>query len=198
MDLVNPPSGKVPTRTNSPGDDSFAAFASADGSLTFTTTVLNPNFTAANSVVNGINPIPGQFTGGEGAVSGQEVEFDVTFTTSFSVGATDHDFFRPEVGVTGGNFLWLSAPKPIVAPGTTFSPDLQSWIRNQNLSADWLRIGTDITGQALSTLPFPCRALSPRNRTAWCCDGCGTVRASPAIGAPPPDPRLRLEFQGIR
>lgn len=146
-DSTNPPSGQVPTRVNSPSDNSFAAFASADGSLTFTTTVLNPSFTAANSVVNGINPSPGQFTGGEGAVTGQEVEFDITFTTSFSVGATDHDFFRPEVGVTGGNFLWLSAPKPIVAPGTPFAPDLQSWIRNQNLSPDWLRIGTDITHQ---------------------------------------------------
>ena len=146
-DSTNPPSGQVPTRVNSPSDNSFAAFASGDGSLTFTTTILNVSFTAANSVVNGINPIPGQFTGGEGAVTGQEVEFDITFTTPFSVGAADHDFFRPEVEVSGGIFLWLSAPKPIVAPGTPFTPDLQSWIRNQNLSPDWLRIGTDITHQ---------------------------------------------------
>jgi hypothetical protein len=49
-----------------------------------------------------------------------------------------------------GDFLWLSAPKPIVAPGTPFAPgaaDLQSWIRNDALAPDWLRIGTDITGQ---------------------------------------------------
>jgi hypothetical protein len=25
-------------------------------------------------------------------------------------------------------------------------PDLQSWIRNENLAPDWLRIGTDIVG----------------------------------------------------
>jgi hypothetical protein len=31
------------------------------------------------------------------------------------------------------------------APGPT-PPDLQSWIRNDNLAPDWLRIGTDITG----------------------------------------------------
>ncbi len=49
--------------------------------------------------------------------------------------------------MTTGNFLWLSAPKPIVAPGTPFTPDLQSWIRNANLDPDWLRIGTDITHQ---------------------------------------------------
>jgi len=49
--------------------------------------------------------------------------------------------------LSSGNFLWLSAPKPIVAPGTPFAPDLQSWIRNDDLAPDWLRIGTDITGQ---------------------------------------------------
>ena len=38
------------------------------------------------------------------------------------------------------------APKPIVAPGTPFTPDLQSWIRNEHLQPDWLRIGTDIVG----------------------------------------------------
>ena len=46
-----------------------------------------------------------------------------------------------------GNFLWLSAPKPIVPSGTPFSADLQTWIRNADLSPDWLRIGMDITGQ---------------------------------------------------
>jgi hypothetical protein len=46
----------------------------------------------------------------------------------------------------GGDFLWLSAAKPIVSPGTPFTPDLQSWIRNDGLEPDWLRIGTDIVG----------------------------------------------------
>jgi len=45
--------------------------------------------------------------------------------------------------VSGGNFLYLSAP----FPGTQFSPDLQTWIRNANLKPDWSRIGTDITHQ---------------------------------------------------
>jgi hypothetical protein len=49
------------------------------------------------------------------------------------------------VQLTEGDFLWFSAPKPIVPPGTQFSPDLQTWIRNDNLDPDWLRIGTDIT-----------------------------------------------------
>jgi len=37
----------------------------------------------------------------------------------------------------------LSAPKVIPAP-----KDLQAWIRNSNLTPDWLRIGTDIVGGA--------------------------------------------------
>ena len=51
------------------------------------------------------------------------------------------------IAVNGnGNFMWLSAPKPIVPPGTPFAPDLQAWVRNADLDPDWLRIGTDIVG----------------------------------------------------
>jgi hypothetical protein len=100
--------------------------------------VVNPTFTALNSVVNGING-PNPFTGGEGPVTGTEVTITVTFDPPIFLPA-DHYFFRPEVGLSSGNFLWLSAPKPIVT-------DLQSWIRNDNLAPDWLRIGTDITHQ---------------------------------------------------
>src|SRR5262245_39669122 len=53
---------------------------------------------------------------------------------------------RPASGLSSGNFLWLSAPRPIVAPGTPFTGDLQAWIRNTNLDPAWLRIGTDIVG----------------------------------------------------
>ena len=138
----------VPTRVNSPGDVEIddATRDGLAGTLSFGATLLNASFTAANSVVTGINPSPGQFTGGEGPVSGQEVLISVTFNPPISLSA-GHYFFRPEVLLTSGNFLWLSAPKPIVAPGTPFMPDLQSWIRNDNLAPDWLRIGTDITQQ---------------------------------------------------
>src|SRR6185437_2237685 len=78
LDSNNPPSGRVPTRANSPSDVAFLSRDSASGGLSFTTTLLSPSFTVANSVVNGINPIPGQFTGGEGPVTGQEVLFDIT------------------------------------------------------------------------------------------------------------------------
>jgi hypothetical protein len=146
----NPPDGRVLTRMNSPSDNNFAAADGALGQLRFTTTVLNPSFTAANSVVSGIHALPNQFTGGEGPVTGTEVQFNVTFNTPFLLGP-DHVFFRPEVDLgNSGDFLWLSAPKPIVAPGTPFGNDLQSWIRDDGPSAlapDWERIGTDVTHQ---------------------------------------------------
>ena len=49
--------------------------------------------------------------------------------------------------MSSGDFLYLSAPRPILAPGTPFpAGDLQAWIRNSSLAPDWLRIGTDIIG----------------------------------------------------
>ncbi len=146
LDSTNPPSGNVPTRVNSPSDREFAAFDSATAGLTFTSSLLNASFSVANTVVNGIHGLPTPLTGGEGAATGEEVLLNITFNTPLTL-APGHYFFRPEVALANGNFLWLSAPKPIVAPGTPFTPDLQSWIRNSNLSPDWVRIGTDVTGQ---------------------------------------------------
>jgi len=110
--------------------------------------VLTERFTVLNTVVNGINKKPDQTTGGEGEATGEEVEISITFTPPLLLPA-GHYFFRPEVEVTGGDFLYESAPRPIVPPGTPFPPDvtdLQAWIRNDNLLPDWLRIGTDIIG----------------------------------------------------
>jgi len=137
----------VQTRANSPGDVEIdnATRDSANGSLNFSATLVNSSFTASNSVVNGINKAPGQFTSGEGAITGQEVTIRVSFNPPISLPA-GHYFFRPEVLSSSGDFLWLSAPKPIVA-GTPFLTDLQSWIRNDALAPDWSRIGTDITHQ---------------------------------------------------
>jgi hypothetical protein len=138
-DSTIPSSGDVPTRANSPSDVVFDSRDSAvAGQLTFTTSLLNSSFTAANSVLNGINPFPNQHTGGEGSVTGQEVRFTFTLPSGFSLPA-DHYFFVPQVRLTSGDFYWLSAPEPV-------SPDLQAWIRNGDLDPDWLRIGTDIVG----------------------------------------------------
>jgi hypothetical protein len=138
----------VPTRANSPGDVEIddATRDGLDGSLSFAATIVNPSFTVSNSVVNGIIPGPTPFTGGEGAVTGAVVVITVSFNPPIALPA-DHYFFRPEVELSSGDFLWLSAPRPIVAPGTPFLGDLQSWIRNDTLAPDWLRIGTDITHQ---------------------------------------------------
>jgi hypothetical protein len=137
---------RVPTRVNSPSDVELDDRSASAHTLTFTPGIIASTFTAAKSVLNGINPKPNQTTGGEGSVTGQEVQFNVIFTTPFSLPA-DHYFFVPQVQLSSsGNFFWLSAPKPIVSPGTPFSPDLQEWIRNENLAPDWLRVGTDIVG----------------------------------------------------
>ncbi len=137
----------VPTRVNSPSDNEFH-----DPDIrNINPTVLTQTFTAAKSVQPGGIPIPGLTpTGGNASVSGEEVEFDVDFTTPFSL-PPDHYFFVPQVEITaaGGDFLWLSAPRPIVPPGTSFPAgftDLQSWTRDEALDPDWLRVGTDIVG----------------------------------------------------
>lgn len=141
-DSANPPNGAVPTRVNSPSDVAFADRDTAAGTLTFTATTLSSSFTAANSVLNGIHPLPNQTTGGEGPITGSEVQFSVNFSTPFSLPA-DHYFFIPQVQITGGEFYWLSGQRPAVTP---FVPDLQSWIRNADLDPNWLRVGTDIVG----------------------------------------------------
>jgi hypothetical protein len=149
-----PPSGQVPSRTNSPSDNGIdtATRDASNGTLSFFYTSLNPNFTVSNSVVNGINPFivngktDANRTGGEGPTSGEEVQISITFTKPIVLPA-GHYFFRPEVLVTGGDFLYLSAPRPLVSP-TPITPDLQAWIRNARLAPDWLRIGTDIIDAA--------------------------------------------------
>ena len=139
---------QVPTRVNSPSDVAFDTRSSTvGGDLSFAQTTLAPTFTASNSVLNGINSKPNQTTGGEGAVTGVEVRFDITFAHPFVLPA-DHYFFVPQVQVINGEFFWLSGTRPIVAPGTPFAPDLQSWVRSAALDPDWLRVGTDIVGGA--------------------------------------------------
>jgi hypothetical protein len=142
---------QVPTRVNSPSDVELEDRDTATGNLTLTPPTDLGSFTALNSVQpGGIHAIPGFHTGGDGAIMGEEVRFDVTFTTPFTLPA-DHYFFVPQVEVTdpAGNFFWLSAPRPIVPPGTSFPPgftDLQEWTRDAALDPDWLRVGTDIVG----------------------------------------------------
>src|SRR3954454_1457280 len=70
---------QVPTRVNSPSDVEFADRDTSPppGNLTFATRDLGA-FSALNSVQpGGIHAMPGQKTGGNGPISGQEVEFDI-------------------------------------------------------------------------------------------------------------------------
>src|SRR5262245_23258806 len=143
LDSAIPPSGKVPSRANSPSDVEIgtATRAGNSGTLTFSTNVLNSNFGVGNTVVNNLT-VAMSPPGWEGSTAGEQVEITITFTTPIILPA-GHYFFRPEVLLTSGDFLYLSAPKVIPAP-----KDLQAWIRNSNLAPDWLRIGTDIVGGA--------------------------------------------------
>jgi hypothetical protein len=136
----------VPTRMNSPSDVAFDSRDSNGGELSFTTSIVSASLTTLNSIQpGGIHTN----TTGNGPITGQEVQFDVTFTTPFALPA-DHYFFVPQVSVSGGGqFYWLSASRPISGPGTTpFAPDLQVWTRDSALDPDWLRVGTDIVGGA--------------------------------------------------
>ena len=160
---------QVPARQNSPSDVEFEdRDSAASGELSFSTTLL-ANFTSAqNSVDTGIHPIPGFNTGGDGPVSGlQEVQFNVTFSDPIVL-PPDHYFFVPQVLLSNPNqhFLWLSASRPIDATGTPFAPDLQSWIRNDQLDADWLRVGTDIVGGTTFNAAFSLTGSVPEPGTA--------------------------------
>lgn len=151
LDSVNPPSGNVLSRGNSPADVEID-FATRDSSLQtldFTATLVNGSFTVGNSVIDGINKKPNQTTFGEGARTGEEVEISINFTRPIILPA-GHYFFRPEVLVTGGDFLYLSAPRP--TNPTIFPGEAQAWIRNSTLAPDWSRIGTDIIND---TVPPP-------------------------------------------
>jgi hypothetical protein len=141
----------VPTRNNSPSDVALDTRDSAvAGQLTFTSSILSASFTALNSVQpGGIHPSPLQTTNGNGPLTGQEVQINVTFTLPFNL-PINHYFFVPQVLLSnGGQFYWLSASRPISGAGTTpFGPDLQAWTRDASLDPDWLRVGTDIVGGA--------------------------------------------------
>jgi len=86
-------------------------------------------------------------------VTGEEFVISVNFSTPFNL--SPGQYFVPQVA-SSGDFLWLSAPRPIVPPGTPFPPgftDLQTWTRDAMLDPDWLRVGGDIVGPTPTTSP---------------------------------------------
>jgi len=96
------------------------------GSLKFSTSILSASLFVANSAVNGISKLPNNVTTmGEGPVTGEEVEITITFTSPIVLPPGRY-FFRPEVLLTSGDFLYLSAPRPIAPPANPFVGDLQA------------------------------------------------------------------------
>jgi hypothetical protein len=143
LDSTFPPSGRVLSRVNSPADVEIdsATRDGADGTLGFSYALQAAGVTVASTVINGINPNPSR-TGGEGPATGDQAQITITFTKPILLPAGQY-FFRPDVQVTGGDFLYMSAPR---SPGVPFVGDLQAWIRNSRLAPDWIRIGTDVIG----------------------------------------------------
>jgi hypothetical protein len=132
-----------PTRVNSPADNEITAATrdSAAGTINFTASQVSPAFRVNNTVVNNIKGLDegGPLTGGEGPADGEEVLITANFIAPVELPG-DTYFFRPEVELSSGDFLYLSAAR--LPP-----PDLQSWIRpHDGIFPDWLRIGTDIVG----------------------------------------------------
>src|SRR5262249_48143066 len=81
LDSAIPPSGKVPSRANSPSDVEIgtATRAGNSGTLTFSTNVLNSNFTVGNTVVNNLKVATAP-PGGEGSTAGAKTGATQTFT----------------------------------------------------------------------------------------------------------------------
>src|SRR5262245_4060845 len=75
LDSAMPPSGKVPSRANSPSDVEIGAATRAGnaGTLTFSTNVLNSNFVVGNTVVNNLKVATAP-PGGDGSPTGEQVE----------------------------------------------------------------------------------------------------------------------------
>jgi hypothetical protein len=110
---------QVPTRVNSPSDVAFDSRETGSG-LTFTPGVVQSSFTANKSVLNGISV----GSGGNGAVTGQQVQFKVLFSTPFTLPA-DHYFFVPHVELSSG--IWTFVGPPHRAAGTPFPAGLQTY-----------------------------------------------------------------------
>ena len=148
LDSTTPPSGHVPTRNNSPSDVALDSRDTTAGNLSFVSSILDTAFSANNSVLNGIRPFPNQTTNGEGPVRGEEAQFTFSLTQPMTL-APGHYFFVPQVGLSSGDFYWLSSTE---AP--LFTGDLQAWVRNADLDPDWLRVGTDIVGSSRFDMAF--------------------------------------------
>jgi hypothetical protein len=95
--------------------------------------------------------------------------FDIASITKPFTGLLLQDMIeRGEMKLEGGgDFLWLSAAKPIVAPGTPFLSDLQSWIRNDALARTGCASSLTSLTKARLTPPFRSRVKRMQTATEW-------------------------------
>jgi hypothetical protein len=150
LDSIDPPSGRVLSRVNSPADEEIGV-ATRDGrddTLRFVANQQATGVSVGNSVVNGINPNPSR-TNGEGPLTGNQIQITITFTQPILL-PPGHYFFRPEVLVADGDFFYMSSPR---SAGVPFVGDLQAWIRSSRLAPDWIRLGTDVIGATPPATP---------------------------------------------
>ncbi len=113
LDSAVPPSGKVPSRANSPSDVEIgtATRAGNSGTLTFSTNVLNANVSVLNTVVNNLKVADGLLPAGKVQRQVKKWRSRSRSLAPSSRAWRGHYFFRPEVLLTSGDFLYLSAPE---------------------------------------------------------------------------------------
>ena len=152
----------------------YSIEAVTDGTLSFTAALLSATFTANNSVQpGGIHPQPGQTTGGDGGITGEEVHFDIDLTNPLNL-PPGHYFFVPQVELSGAddNFFWLSATRPLVPPSTVFMPTCNLDSRCESgsgLASNWSRHCWWQSGA-----DFQCGVLAYGNRAGYRLHGFAT------------------------
>jgi len=139
---------------------------------------LNPNFTAANSVVNGIHPIPNQTTGGEGPVTGEEVQFTILFTRfpqRFGSGAQQTSrMIHIEDQYTGTPDQGGTVAKPGIirynVPATTYyAQDLATLVHaaGRTFGTGLQHVVNMFYNQGVDLCPFDGVCYSPDNLSTW-------------------------------
>jgi len=145
--------GKAVTRLNSPTSEALPGTerTTGTGTLSYAASLLNNGIGVVGSVVDGINAqtpnVPATLTGGDGPASGKEVRINFDLSEGIAL-PSGHYFFVPSVELDNGSFLQLSAYRTVGGEfgSTLITPDLQAWVRNDDIKNDWLRTGTDIIG----------------------------------------------------
>ena len=154
-DSQDPPSGNVPTRVNSPSDVAFEYRDSTSSSLTFTPTLVQADFAAANSVQPGGIRYPTtahrrrrRGPGRGSAVLGKLHQPLPPPSGPLFLRAPGAALRRDFLVAVGAEADRGGTARPLV-------PDLQSWTRDDpGIAPDWLRVGTDIVGPDVGAPTF--------------------------------------------